>query len=86
VDYRVVINLFLLLFLGVADNQVIAALLPTLVSSLDISVGAAGLMVAAYSLAAASRTITVVGDSCWPESWCLVWRRGSRRAVRVFPS
>jgi len=53
VDYRVVINLFLLLFLGVADNQVIAALLPTLVSSLDISVGAAGLMVAAYSLAAA---------------------------------
>ena len=52
-DYRVVINLFLLLFLGVADNQVIAALLPTLVSSLDISVGAAGLMVAAYSLAAA---------------------------------
>jgi len=53
VDYRVVISLFLLLFLGVADNQVIAALLPTLVSSLDISVGAAGLMVAAYSLAAA---------------------------------
>jgi DHA1 family purine base/nucleoside efflux pump-like MFS transporter len=54
VDYRVVFNLFLLLFLGVADNQVIAALLPTLVSSLDISVGAAGLMVTAYSLAAAT--------------------------------
>jgi DHA1 family purine base/nucleoside efflux pump-like MFS transporter len=53
VDYRVVANLFLLLFLGVADNQVIAALLPTLVSSLDISVGAAGLMVTVYSLAAA---------------------------------
>lgn len=53
-DYRVVFNLFLLLFLGVADNQVIAALLPTLVSSLDISVGAAGLMVTAYSLAAAT--------------------------------
>lgn len=52
-DYRVVINLFLLLFLGVADNQVIAALLPTLVSSLDISVGAAGLMVTVYSLGAA---------------------------------
>jgi DHA1 family purine base/nucleoside efflux pump-like MFS transporter len=53
VDYAVIANLFLLLFLGVADNQVIAALLPSLVSSLDISVGAAGLLVTAYSLAAA---------------------------------
>ena len=52
-DYRVIANLFLLLFLGVADNQVIAALLPSLVSSLHISVGAAGLLVTAYSLAAA---------------------------------
>lgn len=52
-DYRVIANLFLLLFLGVADNQVIAALLPSLVKSLDISVGAAGLLVTAYSLAAA---------------------------------
>ena len=52
-DYAVIANLFLLLFLGVADNQVIAALLPSLVSSLDISVGAAGLLVTAYSLAAA---------------------------------
>jgi predicted MFS family arabinose efflux permease len=53
VDYAVIANLFLLLFLGVADNQVIAALLPSLVSSLNISVGAAGLLVTAYSLAAA---------------------------------
>jgi predicted MFS family arabinose efflux permease len=53
VDYGVIANLFLLLFLGVADNQVIAALLPSLVGSLNISVGAAGLLVTAYSLAAA---------------------------------
>jgi predicted MFS family arabinose efflux permease len=53
VDYLVIVNLFLLLFLGVADNQVIAALLPTLVKSLDISVGVAGLLVMVYSLAAA---------------------------------
>jgi predicted MFS family arabinose efflux permease len=53
VDYRVIANLFLLLFLGVADNQVIAALLPSLVNSLGISVGAAGLLVTVYSLAAA---------------------------------
>jgi DHA1 family purine base/nucleoside efflux pump-like MFS transporter len=53
VDYGVIANLFLLLFLGVADNQVIAALLPSLVSSLNITVGAAGLLVTAYSLAAA---------------------------------
>ena len=51
-DYRVIANLFLLLFLGVADNQVIAVLLPSLVSSLHVSVGAAGLLVTAYSLAA----------------------------------
>lgn len=51
-DYRVIANLFLLLFLGVADNQVIAALLPSLVNSFHISVGTAGLLVTAYSLAA----------------------------------
>ena len=52
-DYLLIANLVLLLFLGVAGNQVIAALLPTLVSSLGISVGAAGLLVTIYSLAAA---------------------------------
>ena len=52
-DYRVIANLFLLLFIGVADNQVIAALLPSLVKSLEISIGTAGLLVTTYSLAAA---------------------------------
>jgi len=53
VDSRVIVTLFLLLFLGVADNQMIAALLPSLVSSYGISVGTAGLLVVAYSIAAA---------------------------------
>ena len=52
-DYRVIANLFMLLFLGVADNQMIAALLPSLVHSMNISVGAAGLLVTVYSLSAA---------------------------------
>lgn len=52
-DYRVVANLFLLLFLGVADNQAIAALLPALVNSLHITVERAGLLIVAYSIAAA---------------------------------
>ncbi len=52
-DYLVIANLFLLLFLGVADNQVIAALLPDLVSSFHVSVSVAGLLVVGYSAAAA---------------------------------
>ena len=52
-NYRVIANLFLLLFLGVADNQVIAALLPPLVDSLKITVASAGLLVMVYSLSAA---------------------------------
>ena len=52
-DLRVIANLFFLLFLGLADNQMIAALLPSLVSSLHISVSVAGLLIVAYSLAAA---------------------------------
>ncbi len=52
-DLLVIANLFLLLFLGLADNQMIAALLPSLVKSLGISVSTAGLLVVAYSLAAA---------------------------------
>jgi predicted MFS family arabinose efflux permease len=52
-DYLVVANLFLLLFLGVADNQMIAALLPLLGSGLKVSVEIAGLLVVVYSLAAA---------------------------------
>jgi len=52
-DSLVIANLFLLLFLGLADNQMIAALLPSLVKSLGISLSTAGLLVVAYSLAAA---------------------------------
>ncbi len=52
-DSLVIGNLFLLLFLGLADNQMIAALLPSLVSSFDISVATAGLLVVVYSVAAA---------------------------------
>ena len=53
-DYLVIGNLFLLLFLGVADNQMIAALLPALMGSFDVSVEVAGLLVVVYSLAAAA--------------------------------
>jgi predicted MFS family arabinose efflux permease len=52
-DSFVIAGLFLLLFLGLADNQMIAALLPSLVGSLHVSIGVAGLLVAVYSLTAA---------------------------------
>jgi predicted MFS family arabinose efflux permease len=52
-DSLVIANLFLLLFLGLADNQMIAALLPSLVKSFGITVSTAGLLVVVYSLAAA---------------------------------
>jgi DHA1 family inner membrane transport protein len=52
-DSLVIANLFLLLFLGLADNQMIAALLPALVKSFGISVSTAGLLVVVYSAAAA---------------------------------
>jgi DHA1 family purine base/nucleoside efflux pump-like MFS transporter len=52
-DSLVIANLFLLLFLGLADNQMIAALLPSLVKSFGISLSMAGLLVVVYSLAAA---------------------------------
>jgi predicted MFS family arabinose efflux permease len=52
-DSLVIADLFLLLFLGLADNQMIAALLPSLLGSLHVSVGLAGLLVAVYALAAA---------------------------------
>lgn len=53
-DYRVIANLFLLLFLGVADNQMIAALFPVLGGSLHVSVGVVGLLVVVYSVMAAA--------------------------------
>jgi predicted MFS family arabinose efflux permease len=52
-DSLVIANLFLLLFLGLADNQMIAALLPSLVKSFGISLSTASLLVGVYSLAAA---------------------------------
>jgi predicted MFS family arabinose efflux permease len=51
-DWLVIANLFLLLFLGLADNQMIAALLPSLVSAFDISLSTAGLLVVVYAAAA----------------------------------
>ncbi len=53
-DSLVIANLFLLLFLGLADNQMIAAILPSLVKSFGIKVSTAGLLVVVYSLAAAA--------------------------------
>ncbi|HEV2176133.1 MAG TPA: MFS transporter [Terriglobia bacterium] len=52
-DYLVITDLFLLLFLGLADNQMIPALLPVLGGSLHKSVQVIGLIVVFYSLAAA---------------------------------
>lgn len=49
----VVVNLFLLLFLGVADNQMISPLLPLIQKSFAVDVRGAGRLVVAYSLAAA---------------------------------
>lgn len=53
-DYKVIANLFLLLFLGVADNQMIAALLPVLGGTLNKNVEVIGLLVVVYSVAAAA--------------------------------
>lgn len=53
-DSLVLAILFFLLFLGLADNQMIAVLLPSLVGSLHISVGVAGLLVVIYSITAAA--------------------------------
>ncbi len=52
-DYTVIANLFLLLFLGVADNQMIAALLPVLGGSLHKTVEVVGMLVVVYSAMAA---------------------------------
>lgn len=58
-DYLVIANLFLLLFLGVADNQMIFALLPVLGRALGVSVAVAGLLVFVYSVAAAVAAFVV---------------------------
>ncbi len=51
-NFLVIANLFLLLFLGVADTQMIFALLPVLGSSFNKSVEVRGLLVVVYSAAA----------------------------------
>ncbi len=52
-DFLIIGILFFLLFLGLADNQTIPALLPLLIRSLHITVEQAGLLAVFYSLAAA---------------------------------
>jgi MFS transporter, DHA1 family, inner membrane transport protein len=53
VNFLIIGILFLLLFLGLADNQTIPALLPLLIDSLHITVEQAGLLAVFYSAAAA---------------------------------
>jgi predicted MFS family arabinose efflux permease len=75
-DSMVIANLFLLLFLGLADNQMIAALLPSLVKSFGVSVSTAGLLVVVYSLAAAVA-------SFFSGMLSLPWLRGQRRRAEL---
>jgi MFS transporter, DHA1 family, purine base/nucleoside efflux pump len=56
-DGWVIVNLFLILFIGVADNQIIAPLLPAIAAFLGVSVSATGLLVVVYSLAAAGAAL-----------------------------
>jgi len=56
-DGWVIANLFLILFIGVADNQIIAPLLPAIATFLGVSVSATGLLVVVYSLAAAGAAL-----------------------------
>ncbi|HSF31551.1 MAG TPA: MFS transporter [Candidatus Tectomicrobia bacterium] len=56
-DGWVIANLFLILFIGVADNQIIAPLLPAMAAFLGVSVSATGLLVVVYSLAAAGAAL-----------------------------
>jgi predicted MFS family arabinose efflux permease len=56
-DGWVIANLFLILFIGVADQHIIAPLLPAMAAFLGVSVSAMGLLVVVYSLAAASAAL-----------------------------
>lgn len=64
VDFLIIGILFLLLFLGLADNQTIPALLPLLIDSLHITVEQAGLLAVFYSAAAAVASLVtgIVSD------------------------
>ncbi len=57
-DLRAVSSLFLLLFLGLSDNQTIAALLPALIHAFHVSVASAGMLVVVYSVLAAAAGFT----------------------------
>jgi len=57
VNFLIIGILFLLLFLGLADNQTIPALLPLLIDSLHITVEQAGLLAVFYSAAAAAASL-----------------------------
>jgi predicted MFS family arabinose efflux permease len=58
-DGWVIANLFLILFIGVADHQIIAPLLPAIAAFLGVSVSVTGLLVVVYSLAAAGAALVV---------------------------
>jgi predicted MFS family arabinose efflux permease len=64
VDLLIIGILFLLLFLGLADNQTIPAVLPLLIDSLHITVEQAGLLAVFYSAAAALASLVtgIVSD------------------------
>lgn len=52
-NYRVIAGLFLLLFLGLADNQTIPALLPALMNAFGTSIKVTNLLVVLYAVGAA---------------------------------
>jgi MFS transporter, DHA1 family, purine base/nucleoside efflux pump len=52
-QWAVMVNLFLLLFLGLVDNQLISPLLPLIQKSFHVDVTVVGTLVVAYSVAAA---------------------------------
>lgn len=63
-DFLIIGILFFLLFLGLADNQTIPAILPLLIDSLHITVEQAGLLAVFYSVAAALASLVtgIVSD------------------------
>lgn len=63
-NFLIISILFLLLFLGLADNQTIPALLPLLIDSLHITVEQAGFLAVFYSAAAAMASLVtgIVSD------------------------
>lgn len=58
-NFLVIVDLFLLLFLGLTDNQMLPALFPALSGSLHETVQTIGLLVVFYSLAAALASFVV---------------------------